>query len=205
VKTGITHTCRMLAVSVLYSPKESPGRCRNTWKVCSIIHSGGPGRHVKKEDGMRKGVIVWGAMAVFLTAGAAWAADTNTLTVSASVTGTCKFASATSTLSFGNLDPAAGGDVNATPANVGFWCTKGVSTDLISANDGLNYSGTKRQMAGPGGDLIPYTMTLTPDGAANGGPSTPRNLQITGTVLGTDYTGKSAGSYSDTVLVSINP
>jgi spore coat protein U-like protein len=153
---------------------------------------------------MRKGVIVWVAMAVFLTAGAAWALDTNTLTVNASVTGTCKFVSSTSTLNFGALDPAVGTDVNAPNTPVTFWCTKGV-TDSIAADNGGNFASGKRGMIGPGGDVIPYTLNLAKDTNANAGPGNPRTLTLSGTVLGTDYTAKSAGSYSDTVKLSINP
>ncbi|GAB4227446.1 MAG: hypothetical protein OHK0028_00120 [Deltaproteobacteria bacterium] len=145
------------------------------------------------------------AIAALVAGGAAWAADTNTLTVQASVVGTCKFVSSTSTLNFGALDPSAGTDVNGS-TTAQFWCTKGVNTDSITAGQGLNYSGSKNQMKDSvSGEFIPYTLTLTKDGSTNNGPGSPRTLTIAGNVLGADYTGKSAGSYSDTVTISINP
>lgn len=155
---------------------------------------------------MRKGVIVWMAMAAILTAGAAWGAGTNTLTVQATVAGTCKFSSGTATLNFGTLDPAVGTNVDAPDTPVQFWCTKGVTNDLITANNGLNPGSGKRQMSNAtSGDLIPYTLSLDPGTGTNAGPGSPRTLTLKGTVLGSDYTAVSAGTYSDTVTLSINP
>ena len=154
---------------------------------------------------MKKITAITLTAAIVALAGAAMAADSNTLTVQASVTGTCKFSSGTSTLNFGALDPSVGTNVNGS-TTTNFWCTKGVTTDAIAANNGANWSGTKRQMKDTvSADLIPYTLTLTPDGSANTGPAAPRTLTIGGTVLGTDYTGKTAGSYSDTVTLNITP
>lgn len=155
---------------------------------------------------MKKILIVFIALALMAMAGAATAADTTNLTVSAAVLGTCKFATAASSLNFGNLDPAVGTDTNASDNLTQFWCTKGVSTDVISADNGSNWSGASRQMVdGVSGDLIPYSLALTPDAAANAGPASPRTLTISGSVLGADYITKSAGNYVDTVVLSINP
>jgi spore coat protein U-like protein len=162
-----------------------------------------PGKET--EEVMRKSMTVFIALAVLAAGGAAWASDSNTLAVSANVTGTCKFTVANSTLNFGALDPSTPVAVNGS-ANPQFWCTKGVTTDLIVASFGQNPAGTTRQMRDSvSTDLIPYSLTLTPDGLANGGPSVTRTLNIAGTVLAADYTGKSAGSYSDTVTLTLTP
>ena len=153
---------------------------------------------------MRKSMAVFIALAVLAAGGAAWALDTNTLTVQASVLGTCKFSTATSTLNFGALDPSSPVLVNGS-SSTQFWCTKGVTTGAVTATNGTNWSGSSRRMAGPGGDLIPYSLSITPDGNPNAGPASPRTLGIAGTVLAADYTGVSAGSYSDTVTLTINP
>ena len=155
---------------------------------------------------MKKWLSLATVLGLVLMAGIAFAADTNTLTVTASVTGTCKFvAPKTSTLDFGALDPSIGNNVNASTTTQ-FWCTKGVTTDVISAGNGSHYVGASRNMQDPvSNDLIPYTLTLAKDGNPNAGPTSPRTLTISGQVLGTDYAGKSAGSYSDTVIISINP
>jgi len=158
------------------------------------------------EEVMRKSMAVFIALAVLAAGGAAWALDTNTLTVQASVTGTCKFqAPKTSTLNFGALDPS-GGDVTASTTTQ-FWCTKGVTLLPFTSGTGLNFAGGKNQMKdATSGDVIPYTIdSLNPDGSSNAGPGSPRTLTIAGTVLATDYTTKSAGSYSDTVTLTINP
>lgn len=154
---------------------------------------------------MKKTVLLVAAAVLIAAAGTAMAAGSNTLTVTASVTGTCKFSSGVSTLDFGSLDPSVGNNVNVSPTTQ-FWCTKGVSTDVITANNGLNYDGTKRNMLDAvSGDLIPYTLALSMDANPNAGPASPRTLTLNGGVLGADYTGKSAGSYSDTVTLNINP
>ena len=90
--------------------------------------------------------------------------------------------------------------------SIRLWCTKGVTTDLITANVGLNPAGAIRQMRDSvSTDLIPYSLTLTPVAGANAGPASPRTLNIAGSVLAADYTSKAAGSYSDTVTLSITP
>jgi hypothetical protein len=154
---------------------------------------------------MRKSMAVFFALAVLAAGGAAWAADTNTLTVQASVVGTCKFMAATSILNFGALDPSTPVIVNGSTSTQ-FWCTKGVATDLITADLGENPAGLTRQMKDiAGADLIPYSLTLTPDVSTNQGPSSPRTLGIAGSVLAADYTGKTAGDYADIVTLTINP
>lgn len=154
---------------------------------------------------MKKLFTITAAAAIIAMAGSAMAADTNTLTVSASVTGTCKFSTATSTLNFGSLDPSLATNPSAT-ATPQFWCTKGVTTDAITAGNGLHFA-TKRQMiaAGTSGDLIPYTLTLAKDTNANAGPATPRTLTITGGILNADYINKTADSYQDTVTLTLTP
>lgn len=154
---------------------------------------------------MKKFIAITAAVAIVAMAVPAMAADSNTLTVQANVVGTCKFsAPKTSLLDFGGLDPSVGTNVNGSTTTQ-FWCTKGVNTDAISAGNGLNF-GAKRQMKDiVSGDLIPYTLALVKDANPNVGPATPRTLTINGQVLGTDYTAKTAGSYSDTVILDIIP
>ncbi len=159
---------------------------------------------MNKEATMKKLLTMLVAIGILAAAGSAMASGTNTLTVTAAVAGTCKFSSGTSTLAFGTLDPSVGTDVSGS-GTTQFWCTKG-TTESISAGNGANYDGSKRNMLDSvSGDKIPYTLTLTPDGNPNAGPGSPRTLTIGGQVLGTDYTAKSAGSYSDTVTLSITP
>ena len=152
---------------------------------------------------MRKSMVFFIALAVLAAGGAAWAADTNTLTVQASVLGTCKFFSGTSTLNFGALDPSSTADgTGTTTAN--YWCTRGV-TPIISPGLGGNPVGSTRRMVDvASGDLIPYTLAFTHAGTS-AGPGSPRTLTIDGTVLNADYIGKSAGGYSDSVTITLTP
>lgn len=154
---------------------------------------------------MKKMFILLTAIGMLALTGNAMASGNNTLTVSASVTGTCKFVSTTSTLNFGALDPSSSSDVNGSSSTT-FWCTKGVTTDAVAADNGGNWSGSSRQIKDSvSGDLIPYSLTLTKDASSNTGPSSPRTLTISGTILNADYISKTAGSYADTVTLSITP
>lgn len=148
-------------------------------------------------------MVVFIVLGVLAAGGAAWA-DTNTLTVSANVRGTCKFVSRTSTLNFGTLDPSTPVLVNGSGTTT-FWCTKNVAGGTFEIGDGLNWNGSNRQMVGPGGDLIPYSLTAAFDGLANGGPNVTRTVTFSGSVLADDYIAKSAGNYSDTVVLTLTP
>ncbi len=157
---------------------------------------------------MKKLMVVFMAMVlglVLVLSGVAMAGNSTTVNVSANVMGTCKFSSgSTPELNFGDLDPASNSDVTKN-TTVQFWCTRGVTTESFTANYGKHGVGSQRNMKlTTGADLIPYTLTLTPDGSTNQGPGSPRTLTISGTILNTDYISKAAGSYSDTVTLEIN-
>lgn len=153
---------------------------------------------------MKTKKLVAGLLAAGLMASGAGLADTNTLTVSASVTGTCKFSSATSTLSFGALDPSSASDASTSNTTT-YWCTKGV-TASTTAGDGSNFSGGSRRMAGPGpSDFIPYSLALVGGAQTGSGPATPLTLTIDGDIVNADYVNATAGSYSDTVTLTITP
>lgn len=153
----------------------------------------------------KAGMILSSFAMVLFFASMSLAAGSNTLTVQANVLGTCKFSSGTSLLDFLTLDPSNPVVVNVS-TSTNFWCTKGVTTDVITATNGANFSGGSRNMKHATlADLIPYTLTLVPDGAANTGPASPRTLTLNGSVVAAAYTGVSAGSYSDTVILNITP
>ncbi|MHC1697416.1 MAG: spore coat protein U domain-containing protein [Geobacteraceae bacterium] len=153
---------------------------------------------------MKKLLAIITVAGITAMAGTAIAQDTNTLTVSASVTGSCAFSDATSTLAFGALDPAVGTDVSVSSSTT-FWCTKGTGAVSFVDDGGQNFL-TKRQMKDTvSGDLLPYDLSLTPDSLANNGPGSERTLTISGTVLGNDYKNVTVGSYSDNVVITINP
>lgn len=130
------------------------------------------------------------------------APDTANVTVSATVVGTCKFTSA-GAVSF-TLDPSVGGAVAGSITQPTFWCTKGTSYALTD-NDGLHFgSGAQRMKHGSAAEYIPYTFAYTTSGTGTG-PIAPFTMDITSQVAAADYMNASAGSYSDTVVLTITP
>ncbi|MFQ5598470.1 MAG: spore coat protein U domain-containing protein [Nitrospiria bacterium] len=149
---------------------------------------------------------IFAVLSMVLMAAGAAIADTNTLTVSGNVVGTCRFVSATSTLAFGALDPASGLPANTTGSTT-FWCTKGVAFALTD-DDGLHElvaDGNRMQHATTLTEYIPYTLTMTPSAATGSGPSTPITLNLTGDITFANYSDAEAGAYSDTVVITITP
>ncbi len=135
-------------------------------------------------------------------AGVSVAADTATVDVSATVTGVCKFSSGGS-ITFA-LDPSVGTDVSGTVTQPIFWCTKGASYTITDDN-GVNKSGTTyRVKHATLAEYIPYSFTYTSTGTGTGKTAT-ITMNIASTITGANYTNASAGSYADTVTLSINP
>jgi len=152
---------------------------------------------------MKKILMALIAVALVAMAGAAMAQDTATVAVSATVVGTCKFATGGS-IPFGNLDPSVGTDQTPAVTQPTFWCTKGASY-TITDDDGVNKSGTTHQMKHASlTEYIPYSFTYTASGTG-AGPGSVLTMDIASSVKGTDYQNASAGSYTDTVTLTINP
>ena len=156
---------------------------------------------------MRKILVAAMVLGMLAMAGAAWAAppfDT-TVTVTANVQGTCRFTSS-GTVSF-VLDPATGGVVNGTVSNPTFWCTRGLDY-TITDDDGLYETGVgERQMEHTDSlitEYIPYSFSYATAGTGNGA-NNPTTLVITASVAAVDYMDATAGNYSDTVTLTINP
>ncbi len=150
---------------------------------------------------MKKVLLLLALVTVGLIPSLTFAAGTTTVTVSATVVGTCKFDSGGS-ISF-TLDPSVGGNVNGTVIQPQFWCTKNASY-TITDDDGLNEVGTTHRMADGTGNFIPYSFNYTSTGTGLGRTS-PITMNITATVLEADYINEAAGTYTDTVTLSINP
>lgn len=151
---------------------------------------------------MVKRILLIVAIAMIALSGVASASDTATVTVSATVVGTCKFLTDGS-VSF-SLDPSVGGNVSGTVTQPTFWCTKGTSY-TITDDDGLNESGTTHQMKHASlNEYIPYSFSYTSTGTGSGRTTT-LTMNIASSVNEADYQNASAGSYSDTVTLTINP
>lgn len=131
------------------------------------------------------------------------AADTATVPVSAEVTGVCKVLT-TGAVTF-VLDPSVGGTVPGTVTQPTFWCTKGTAWTL-SDNKGLNSVASVRKMKSAINplELISYSFTYATTGSGLGRTiSIPTN--IAASVLEADYKDSLAGSYADTVTLTISP
>lgn len=147
--------------------------------------------------------------------GIAFAGGTHTVSVSASVTGNCKVIDTASTLTFGALDPAAGGTVNATWSGGSFSCTKGVGY-TVASDDGLWESaagGASNRMklstatnCTTTTDCIRYTLTNVASGTGAGhGAGNQISFNVNGQTTLADYQNASVGSYADTVTLTLTP
>lgn len=144
-----------------------------------------------------------------LAAGGAMAADTATVTVTATVLPACMFSADTATLAFGPLPFAANGTALGTPplsANLTFWCTAGTNYTITDDN-GLWESGTTYQMRSVtlvSPEYIAYNFSYLPTSGTGAGPGVPQTLTVTASV-GATYSANSPDDYSDTVTLTINP
>jgi spore coat protein U-like protein len=147
--------------------------------------------------------------------GAALADDTANLTVSATVAPTCKLTTGP-TLSFGTVNPLANNDAQG---NIQWVCTNGFNT-AIKLGAGSTAGGTisNRLMSDGGTGKLAYQLytdsartTVFGDGTAGSstvavsgaGYASPANVTVYGRVLGSAAGAATAGSYTDTVLVTI--
>jgi spore coat protein U-like protein len=153
---------------------------------------------------MVKRIILIIAIAMIAFSGLALAGDNATITVSASVTGTCKLGlGGIPDISFGALDPSSPGNVEKT-VNYSYWCTKGVKASTTVEN-GDYFIGGSRNMFDGTSDYIKYNLELTGGDQTGSGPQTALNASIKGTIASADWVNATVGSYSDKVLITIEP
>jgi spore coat protein U-like protein len=159
---------------------------------------------------MVKRIILIVAIAMIAFSGMAMAGDTANVSVTANIVGTCKFGTGgglhggnIATLAFGELDPLSTSDVSAT-TTYQYWCTRG-TVAATTADNGSNFSGSRRMAGGSPAWFIPYSFILSGHTQTGAGPSNPLTATITGSIANADYINASAGSYTDTVLLTITP
>jgi len=148
--------------------------------------------------------------------GAALAAqDTANLTVTATVAPTCKLTTGP-TLSFGTVNPLANNDAQG---DIQWVCTNGFNTAIkLGAGSTSGGSISSRLMSDGGTATLAYQLytdstrsTVFGDGTAGSstvavsgaGYASPANVTVYGRVLAAAVGAATAGSYSDTVLVTI--
>jgi spore coat protein U-like protein len=137
-------------------------------------------------------------------------ADTYSLSVSATVQGVCKFTQAAGqTLTFANnvtggIDPSLATNATAN-ATVTYKCTNGTAPSAFTGTGTHDLAGNKRVVNGV--NAMVYTVSLTGGGAGDGfGPgSTNKTLTVAGTIDPTQFQGAPAGTYTDTLTLTIAP
>ena len=154
---------------------------------------------------LRKKILALGlAVACASMGGVAFAAGSHTITVNATVTGTCKFNTAASTIALA-VDPTATSSVTGTD-NVLYRCTNGTvpSFTLASSSTGSTSGGNLAN----GAESFPYTFSSTGGGAGTGMGNSATNdktLAVAVSVAQSGAANVTPGVYSDTILVSVNP
>ena len=162
---------------------------------------------------MKRKLSVIATLVAALTTSLAMAADTGTLAVTAAVSGKCKFASV-GALTFATpiagtfIDPSEASNATGT-ANITYRCTTGtVATGLTIGLTSPNYSAGHRVAVVSGtGPYMGYTLAtagFTQTGAGFGGAPLPA-ATVTGTILQATHQAAVAGTYTDSVSITINP
>jgi spore coat protein U-like protein len=142
------------------------------------------------------------ATAAMLMGGAAVAADSHTITVNATVSGTCKFNAPTSIVNM-TIDPTAATTVSGNAAVV-YRCTKGTAP-VFALSSGSTSSATGGNLVN-GAESIPYTYSSVSGGAGTGmGAGQDKTLAVTISVNQANAAGVTPNTYTDTIAIDVTP
>lgn len=139
-------------------------------------------------------------------------AGSTTISVSATILSRneCKFNAKSADLAFGILDPLAAPALDVTrQTTIQFVCNgkDNLATYFVTDDDGLYESGAngnRMEHSTIPAAFLPYTFSVAPaTDSVPKGANLP--LTITGTVLANDYRMAYAGTYTDIVVLTINP
>jgi spore coat protein U-like protein len=148
---------------------------------------------------MKKLLTITAAAAIIAMAGSAMAATAN-LAVSATVANACSVTGGT--LSFGALDTLAAPVVPGTSAGVTVTCTKS-DPYTVTVDKGTHFVGAQANLKNTTNtDVIPYSLTVP---AVSAGTGAAQTIAITGTIAAGTYNTASAGTYNDTVVITVTP
>lgn len=121
----------------------------------------------------------------------------------------CGFQAKGLSMNFGSLDPSSGANVTRSVsaatlnANRVGDCAPG-QTMVVSGGEGQHFGGGSRRLSN-GSDFIRYSLSLPTAGQSGPGNGNYIAFTFNGTVLGADYANASAGTYSDTVVITVSP
>ena len=139
------------------------------------------------------------------TAGLAAAAGSQTLAVTARVSGLCKFSATSTPLAFGAIDPSS--TVNATAsARVVYKCTKGTKA-AVTAAGGVTRSMTSTTAGST--DTLGYTLAFTGDTQVGlgfaPGTGTDLTMAVAGTITPAQFQNATVGGYKEDVTLNVLP
>jgi spore coat protein U-like protein len=152
---------------------------------------------------MKKLSILAAALALSSTAALA---DSANMTVTANVPTACRLITVPA-LGFGTLDQVNAPAVNPAAVTLQYKCTSGTAPTAFSI--GGSTTGSYTGSLSNGTDNIAYSIAWTAPTTAGTGlasTTTPIDVTLTGSMAGgTNYSGKSVGSYTQSVPVVITP
>ena len=148
---------------------------------------------------MKKILAIIAATAITAMAGTAMAA-TASLTVSANISNACSVAGGS--LDFSALNPLTAPLVTKSSTGVSVTCTKGDAYS-VSLGKGENFVGSQAYLKNNNNsDTIPYTVTVPAVSAATGNA---QPITLNGTIAAGSYSTASAGTYGDTMVITVTP
>ena len=146
--------------------------------------------------------LIAATIAALLLAGNAMAADSHTITVNATVSGTCKFNAASSTMNL-TLDPTATSTVTQT-ASVLYRCTKGTAPSFALAS-GSTSSAIGGNLVN-GAESIPYTFSSTSGGNGTGmAAGNDKTLSVSVSVNQANAANVTPAVYTDSITITLTP
>ena len=145
------------------------------------------------------------AIAVVTSAGFA-AQEARTLSVTATIPGTCVLLTS-GPMAFGTLDVGStANEIHTVTAT--YKCATGltVSSFQVGPSTTGTFAGAMVALTPGNTDTIPYVINWTPPApyAGQGFAVTGQQVQLTGTILNSDYIGKKPDSYAHSVVLAIN-
>lgn len=155
-------------------------------------------------------IVLKAIAAALLTASGVASADTQSLAVSATVPAICKFSTASRTLSFDiAANPFAATVSGVLDAAIQYKCSNGTAATSVTRNDGANSiaAGTPRMRRAATADYIPYTLTFSGDTQTGTGfgSGQEKTLTVTSSIAAADFANATAGTYTDSVTLTLSP
>ena len=154
----------------------------------------------------KKTLMAAACVSTLLMAGSAFAADSTLLTVSGDVAGTCKFFDAPYSMPFGPLDPSSTLPALKT-TTINYRCTNGTMATALTINGPLNTATAVVDLVNGTHHMNASLSWTTPTtlGSGFGASSTVIPVIVSGSIAAADLNTAWAGTYANTVAVTLAP